>query len=169
MSDFEKGIVQKLMEAGIDSETADKVVNAILKADDDNPGSAACEAMDQAAQAIADLMTKPGFVNLDPDDVKQMMEGVSLAYVGHGTANGKNKAIEAAEKALDSLRLPKPLTDIRKFILGITTSPDTILLEMTSGAEVIKDKIHPDAYLLWGHCIDEGFGDNMSVTIIALA
>ena len=55
MSDFEKVIVRKLIDAGIDNETADKVVNAILKAEDDKSGFAASEAMAQAAQAIANL------------------------------------------------------------------------------------------------------------------
>ena len=108
-----------------------------------------------------DLLTKEGFVKIDADDVKNVVDGAGRVVAGEGTASGVKRCSDAALQAL------KDIDNAKAFILNITTSPEFSLGEMTEATEVLLEKSDPEAQIIWGHVIDESLGDSVKVSIIA--
>ncbi len=121
------------------------------------------------AKGIAEIITVPGYINVDFADVETVMRKSGLALMGTGIANGEDRATRAVEIALNSPLLNN--SDIR--------GAKNILLNMNSGnKEVTMDEVGKitdflqnmagfDADLIWGNGKDEALGDNLSVTLIA--
>lgn len=122
-----------------------------------------------AAKGIAEIITVPGYINVDFADVETVMRNSGLAVMGTGLAGGENRAQEAVEKALSSPLLNN--NDIRgaKDVLINITSGD-IEVTMTEIGEItdyIQNKAGFDADLIWGNGKEESLGEDISVTVIA--
>ena len=112
-------------------------------------------------RVIMDLLTKEGFVNIDADDVKNVVDGAGRVVAGEGTASGETRCKDAALQAM------KDIDDAKAFILNVTTSPEISLGEIIEATEVLMEKADPEAQIIWGHIIDESLGDSVRVSIIA--
>ncbi|MBQ7219650.1 MAG: hypothetical protein IJS28_01575 [Synergistaceae bacterium] len=123
------------------------------------------EAPEADAQAITrvitDLIEKEGFINIDADDVKSVVEEAENVFAGEGTGSGKNRCSDAALEAV------KGIKGAKKILLAITTGPEITLAEMTEAAIAIEEASEPDAAVIWGHVIDEAMGDDVKVSIVA--
>lgn len=121
----------------------------------------------QGVQGIADLITTPGLVNLDFADVKTIMKDSGSAMMGIGRAGGENRAIQAAEEAINSPLLEETITGATGVILSISGSDNLSLHEVNDACEVIYNAVDPDAHIIFGAVIDERLNEEIVVTVIA--
>jgi len=122
-----------------------------------------------AAKGIAEIIMRTGYINVDFEDVRTVMTDGGVAIMGTGVANGDNRAIEAAEKAMSSPLLNDNKIAGAKFVLlniGFgTTEPK--MDEITDITDFIQDEAGDDANVIWGYGQDERLDDSISVTMIA--
>jgi cell division protein FtsZ len=122
----------------------------------------------QAVQGISDLITKPGLINLDFADVKSIMKGMGMAFMGTGIASGENRAVDAAHKAISSpLLVDTSIEGAHGVLINITGGKDITLLEVSKSSELIHSLAHPDANIIFGTVIDESMKELVKVTVIA--
>jgi len=126
------------------------------------------EVLFQAVQGIADLVTRPGLINLDFADVKAIMSNKGMSFMGTGVASGENRALEAAEKAISSpLLVDTSIEGAKGVLINISGGKDLSLLEVYKAADFIRGYAHPDAHIIFGAVIDESFKGKVKITVIA--
>ncbi len=122
-----------------------------------------------AAKGIAEVITLPGYINVDFADVKTVMTDSGVAIMGAAQASGEDRARRAITEALDSPLLNN--NDIRgakNILLNITSGTDEVTMnEMTEITSIIIHRVGDTAAVIWGGGTDEALGDAISVTIIA--
>ena len=122
------------------------------------------EVLQQGVRGITDLMVMPGLINLDFADVRSVMSEMGKAMMGTGEAEGDNRAIEAAEKAISN-----PLLDgvsmqgAKGVIISITGGEDMRLMEVDEAASHIKELVDPDANIIWGSAFNNDLGGKIRV------
>ena len=121
----------------------------------------------QAVQSISELMTVPGLINLDFNDVATIMRNAGFAHMGVGRASGKETAAEAAKMAIESPLLETSISGARGVLLNITGSPDMGLEEVEQAAAMVQEAAHPEAHIIFGAAIDEGLDDEIRITVVA--
>ena len=122
----------------------------------------------QAVQGISDLITRPGLINLDFADVKSVMKGMGMAFMGTGIATGENRAMDAAQKAVSSpLLIDTSIAGAHGVLINITGSKDIRLHEVSKASELIHSQAHPEANIIFGTVIDESLKEMVKVTVIA--
>ncbi|MDH7512998.1 MAG: cell division protein FtsZ [Clostridiales bacterium] len=122
----------------------------------------------QAVQGISDLITKPGLINLDFADVKSIMKGMGMAFMGTGIASGENRAVDAAQKAISSpLLVDTSIEGARGVLINITGGKDLTLHEVSKASQLIHRLAHPDANIIFGTVIDGAMKEMVKVTVIA--
>ncbi len=121
----------------------------------------------QAVANISELITVPGFINLDFADVTSVMKGAGFAHIGTGKAAGKDKAAEAAKMAISSPLLETSIDSAHGVILSITGSSDIGLDEIETAAGMVQEAAHPDAHIIFGASIDDDLDDEIRVVVIA--
>ncbi len=123
-----------------------------------------------AAKSIAEIITVPGYINVDFEDVRTVMAGSGAAVMGSAKAEGDHRARRAAEEALSSPLLNnKNITGAEKILLSIRSGIDKELSmeELDEITEFIQQKAGDNAEVIFGHGIDETLGGSVSVTVIA--
>ena len=121
-----------------------------------------------SVKGITDLITMPGFVNLDFADVKTIMSKAGMALMGIGMASGDNRAKEAVERAISHPLLEDiSISGVKGVLLNITSSSDLQVEEVIEASERIYEEVGDEAEIIWGHNIDEDMGDEIRVTVIA--
>lgn len=121
----------------------------------------------QGVQGISDLITITGIINLDFADVKTIMTDAGSALMGIGTADGENRATEAAKFAIASPLLEASIDGARGVLLNITGGMDLGIHEANEAARVIQEVADPDANIILGAVIDESLEKEVKVTVIA--
>jgi cell division protein FtsZ len=122
----------------------------------------------QAVRGISELITKPGYINLDFADVKTVMSGMGLALMGTGLASGQNRAVAAAEKAISSPLLEDvSIRGARGVLINITAGPSLALSEVNEAASLIREEASDEANIIFGTVIDETMGEELKVTVVA--
>ena len=122
----------------------------------------------QAVQGISDLITVPGLINLDFADVKTVMHGMGMALMGTGTAQGENRAIEAARRAISNRLLEEgSIQGAKGVLINITGGNDLLLHEVSEAAEIIYEAADGEANIIFGAVRDERLGDEVKITVIA--
>jgi len=135
-------------------------------------GSAFAQADDiltTAAKGIAEIITVPGYINVDFKDVRTVMKESGVSIMGSFACDGENRALNAVEGALASpLLKDNEIEGARYILLNISSGLREVTMdEVTIITDYIQDKAGLSADLIWGNCIDENLGDKLSVTIIA--
>jgi cell division protein FtsZ len=122
----------------------------------------------QAIQGISDLILVPGLINLDFADVKTIMSNMGVAMMGTGTAEGENRAMNAAQKAVSSPLLEDgSVTGARGVIINVTGGPDLSLMEVNEASCVIQEAAHEDANIIFGAVVDPSLAGKVKITVIA--
>lgn len=121
----------------------------------------------QGVQGISDLITSPGYVNLDFADVKTVMQNKGSALMGIGAANGENRTAEATKKAISSPLLEVSIDGAKQVLLNITGGPDMSLFEAQDASDIVSQAATSDVNIIFGTSIDEDLGDEIRVTVIA--
>ena len=118
-------------------------------------------------QGITDLITTPGLINLDFADVKSVMQGAGSALMGIGSARGADRAIKAAEPAVESPLLEASIEGAHGVLLSIQGGSNLGIFEIHDAADLVKEAAHPEANIIFGTVIDDTLGDEVRVTVIA--
>ena len=121
----------------------------------------------QAVKDISELITVPGFINLDFADVTSVMKDAGFAHIGTGSAAGKDKAAEAAREAISSPLLETSIDMAHGVIVSVIGSDDIGLDEVETAATMVQQAAHPDAHIIFGAFIDENMDDEIRVVVIA--
>ncbi|MCC9054237.1 cell division protein FtsZ [Microbacterium sp. F2E] len=118
-------------------------------------------------QGITDLITTPGLINLDFADVKSVMQGAGSALMGIGSARGADRAIKAAELAVESPLLEASIEGAHGVLLSIQGGSNLGIFEINDAAQLVREAAHPEANIIFGTVIDDTLGDEVRVTVIA--
>jgi len=122
----------------------------------------------QAVQGISDIITLPGIVNVDFADVKTIMSGKGLALMGTGHAEGENRAVEAAQRAISSPLLEETsIRDAMGVLINITATRDSLRLQEVYSAAKIIEEVAGAENTIFGAVYDEKMGNGLKVTVIA--
>ncbi|MFL6143443.1 MAG: cell division protein FtsZ [Labedaea sp.] len=125
------------------------------------------EVLLSGVQGITDLITTPGLINLDFADVKSVMSGAGSALMGIGSARGEGRAVQAAQKAINSPLLEASMDGAHGVLLAVAGGSDLGLFEINEAASLVQESAHPDANIIFGTVIDDSLGDEVRVTVIA--
>jgi cell division protein FtsZ len=122
-----------------------------------------------AAKGIAEIITVPGYINVDFEDVKTVMQNSGVAIMGSASAEGEGRAFKAVQNALASPLLnDNDIEGARYILLNITSGEQEVLMdEVSEITDYIQNQAGLTADIIWGNCYDETLGDKISVTLIA--
>ena len=121
-----------------------------------------------AVQGIADLIIRPGMINVDFADVRTVMSEMGMAMMGSGVATGENRAREAAEAAIASPLLEDVnLQGARGILVNITAGLDLSLGEFTEVGDTVEEFASENATVVVGTVIDPDMSDELRVTVVA--
>lgn len=121
----------------------------------------------QGVQGISDLITAPGYVNLDFADVRTVMANQGTALMGIGVASGEGRVIEATKKAISSPLLETSIDGAEQVLLNITGGLDMTLFEAQDASDIVAAAAAGDVNIILGTSISEDLGDEIRVTVIA--
>ncbi|HKX73361.1 MAG TPA: cell division protein FtsZ [Candidatus Saccharimonadales bacterium] len=121
----------------------------------------------QGVQGISELITEHGLINLDFADVKTIMQNAGSALMGIGRASGENRAVQAAQQAIESPLLEVSIDGARGVLFNITGGYDMSMHEINEAAEVITSAVAPDANIIFGATLKPDLEDELIITVIA--
>lgn len=121
----------------------------------------------QGVQGISDLITEHGLINLDFADVKSVMSKAGSALMGIGHGSGENRAVIAAQQAIESPLLEVSIDGARGVVFNITGGNDLSMHEVNEAAEVITAAVSPDANIIFGATLKPEMEDKVAITVIA--
>ncbi|WP_342255761.1 cell division protein FtsZ [Spiroplasma endosymbiont of Poecilobothrus nobilitatus] len=121
----------------------------------------------QGVQTITDLIAVPSLINLDFADIKTVMKNKGNALFGIGIGSGKDKAIEAANKAIISPLLEASIRGARDAIINVTGGNTLTLNDANDAVDIVKQAIGGEVNIIFGTAVNEHLDDEMIVTVIA--
>ncbi|MDD5038289.1 MAG: cell division protein FtsZ [Dehalococcoidales bacterium] len=125
------------------------------------------EVLFHGVQAIAEVVTVPGLINLDFADIRTIMKDAGPAWMSIGHGSGQNRAAEAAKEALSSSLLDVSIEGAKGVLFNITGGDSLSLFEVNGAADVIKQSVDPDANIIFGVHLDPNMGNEVRLTLIA--
>jgi len=129
--------------------------------------AAADQVLQGGVQGITDLITTPGLINVDFNDVKSVMKGAGTALMGVSSARGENRALAAAEGAISSPLLEASIEGAHGVLLSIAGGSNLGIKEVEIAARLVREAAHPEANIIFGTVIDDALGDELRITVIA--
>jgi cell division protein FtsZ len=147
---------QRLIDA-VDKSTS--IISAFRMADD---------ILFQGVQSISDLIMRTGYIVVDFNDVKTIMQDAGTALMGIGIDSGDSRSIRAAQKAISSPLLEETtIQGARGLLVNITGNRDMGILEVNEAMSLIHSSVDPEANVIWGMVFDDSLDDKIKVTVIA--
>jgi len=130
--------------------------------------SLADDVLYQGVKGVTDLMVRPGLINLDFADVRAVMDEMGKAMMGTGEAEGEDRAVQAAEKAIANPLLDEiSLRGARGVLINITGGYDLTLFELDEAANRIREEVDPEANIIVGSTLDTTLDGMMRVSVVA--
>jgi len=133
----------------------------------DNAFKMADDVLRHGVQAIAEVITVPGLINLDFADVKAVMKDAGPAWMSIGVGTGKNRAVEAAKEALASPLLDVSVDGAKGVLFNVAGGPALTLFEVNEAAQVVRQAVDPAANIIFGVVQDPSMKDDIRITLIA--
>ena len=133
----------------------------------DNAFKLADDVLRHGVQAIAEVITAPGMINLDFADVKAVMKDAGPAWMSIGRGSGQNRAIDAAREALASPLLDVSIEGSKGVLFNVVGGSSLTLFEVNEAAEVIKQAVDPEANIIFGVAHDPTMDKEIKITLIA--
>ncbi|MCD6390494.1 MAG: cell division protein FtsZ [Dehalococcoidia bacterium] len=133
----------------------------------DNAFRLADDALLLGVQAISEVVTIPGLINLDFADIKSVMKDAGPAWMSVGKAGGQSRAAEAAKAALASPLLDVSVNGATGVLFNITGGPSLTLFECNEAAQVISQAVDPNANIVFGVVFDPKMDSEVRITVIA--
>ena len=122
----------------------------------------------QAVEGIADIIVKPGYINVDFADVRTVMSERGMAMMGIGEASDDNAAVEAVQKAINSPLLEnQSIKGARGVLLNFTHSSTMPIYQLSEASKIVHDLVDKEANIIFGDVIEDEMGQNVRVTVIA--
>ncbi len=122
----------------------------------------------QGVKGVTDLMVRPGLINLDFADVRAVMDEMGKAMMGTGEAQGDDRAVQAAEKAIANPLLDEiSLNGAKGVLINITGGYDLTLFELDEAANIIREKVDPEANIIVGSTLDTSMEGKIRVSVVA--
>jgi cell division protein FtsZ len=122
----------------------------------------------QGVKGVTDLMVRPGLINLDFADVRAVMDEMGKAMMGTGEAQGEDRAVQAAEKAIANPLLDEiSLHGAKGVLINITGGYDLTLFELDEAANIIREKVDPEANIIVGSTLDTSMEGKLRVSVVA--
>ena len=125
------------------------------------------EVLANGVQAIAQVITVPGMINLDFADVRSIMKDAGPAWMSIGKGSGPNRAADAAKAALSSPLLDVSVSGAKGVLFNVTGGDNLSLFEVNQAAEIIKQSVDPDANIIFGVVRDSTMDKDIKITLIA--
>ncbi len=125
------------------------------------------DVLKHGVQAIAEVITVPGLINLDYADVKAIMKDAGPAWMSIGRGSGQNRAADAAKEALASPLLDVSIAGSKGVLFNIVGGDSLTLFEVNQAAEVIRQAVDPDANIIFGVAHDSRMERDVRITLIA--
>ena len=123
--------------------------------------------LQQGIQAIAEVVTVPGEINVDFADVRTILNNAGPAWLAIGRGKGENRAVDAARQATKSPLLDISMDGAKRILFVISGGPTLTLQEVQDAAKVIQDMSDPDANIIFGTCRDAKLDDEVKITMVA--
>jgi len=133
----------------------------------DNAFRLADDALRLGVQAISEVVTVPGLINLDFADIKSVMKDAGPAWMSVGRASGQSRAAEAAKAAMASPLLDVSISGATGVLFNVTGGPSLTLFECNEAAEVVGQAVDPDANVIFGVVFDPKMDSEVRITVIA--
>ena len=133
----------------------------------DNAFKTADDVLRHGVQAISEVVTVPGLINLDFADIMAITKDAGPAWMSIGTGTGKNRAIDAAKEALSSPLLDVAITGAKGVLFNVVGGNNLSLLEVNEAAEIIKKAVDPDANIIFGVANDDRLNNEVRITLVA--
>ncbi len=176
---FEGGKRMSQAEAGVDE--LQKVVDTLIIIPNQNlfrlanenttfteAFSLADDVLYQGVKGVTDLMVRPGLINLDFADVRAVMDEMGKAMMGTGEADGEDRAVQAADKAVSNPLLDEiSLRGAKGVLINITGGSDLTLFELDEAANRIREEVDADANIIVGSTLDTTLNGAMRVSVVA--
>ncbi|MEI7758569.1 MAG: cell division protein FtsZ [bacterium] len=121
----------------------------------------------QGVQGISDLITVHGLINLDFADVKSVMKNAGSALMGIGRASGEDRAVQAAQQAIESPLLEVSIDGARGILFNVIGGSDLTMHEINAAAELITNAADPDANIIFGATVDNDLEGEVIITVVA--
>ena len=118
-------------------------------------------------QGITYLITSNSYIHVDFSDVTAILRGAGTALFGIGSARGEDRATQAAELAISSPLLEESIEGAHGALINVAGPTDIGLQEASAAVELVRKAIHPEAQIIWGLALDDAYGDEVRVTVIA--
>ncbi len=127
------------------------------------------ELLMRAIKGLTEMITKPGLVNLDFNDLKTIMKGGGVAMIGLGESEGRgeDRALEALENAINSPLLEVDISTATGVLVNVVGSPDMTISEAERAVEELHKKVQKNARIIWGCAIDPTYDRKISVLVVA--
>jgi cell division protein FtsZ len=125
------------------------------------------EILCHAVQAIAEVITVPGLVNLDFADIRAIMKDAGPAWMSMGRGSGQNRAVNAAKEALASPMLDVSITGAKGVLFNVCGGSTLTNFEVNDAAKVISEAVDPEANIIFGVNVDPNMGNEVRLTLIA--
>ena len=123
--------------------------------------------LQQGIQAIAEVVTVPGEINVDFADVRTILNNAGPAWLAIGRGKGESRAVDAARQATKSPLLDISMDGAKRILFVISGGPTLTLQEVQDAARVIQDMSDPDANIIFGTCRDSKLDDEVKITMVA--
>ena len=149
----------------------DRLLEMVPKLPLDAAFRVADEVLMESIKGLTEIMTKPGLVNLDFNDVMTIMKNGGVAMIGMGEADNKTSRKERVDAAVDQA-LESPLlgeidlTAARGALIRVVGGPDMTVSEAEKAAEIVNDRINPNARIIWGCSVDPALEGTMRVMVV---
>jgi cell division protein FtsZ len=124
------------------------------------------EVLMRSIKGITEVVTKPGLVNLDFNDIKTTMKSGGVAMIGLGESDDDDRAVAAVTEAINSPLIELDVSEATAALVNVTGGPDMTVSEAEQVAEILQSKISPGARIIWGAAIDETMERTIRVMVV---
>ncbi|VVB74321.1 Cell division protein FtsZ 1 [Candidatus Tiddalikarchaeum anstoanum] len=124
------------------------------------------EILTNAVKGIAELVTKPGLINLDFNDIRAVMKEGGVAMIGVGESDSENRATESVEKAIENPLLDVDITGAKGAIVDVLGGPDMTLEEAKTVVQTVSERLAPDAKIIWGASISNDLNNTIKTLLV---
>ena len=144
----------------------DKLLELVPRLSIQNAFKVADEVLVRSIRGLTEVITKPGMVNLDFNDLKTIIKGGGVAMIGLGEGQDETRAEDAVSEAINSPLIEVDITGATGALIDVHGGPDMSVSEAEKVAEIIQSKISPNARIIWGAAIDPELESKMKVMVV---
>jgi len=144
----------------------DRLIEIVPKLSLNAAFKVADEVLMRSIKGITEVVTKPGLVNLDFNDIKTIMKSGGVAMIGLGESDDDDAAVVAVNEAVNSPLIDMDISQATAALVNVTGGPDMTVTEAEQVAEIIHSKISPGARIIWGAAVDETLERTIRVMVV---